>query len=195
MRIFVAIDLEEEIRRNIVGFLDEVRTFAPDARWAAPESLHVTLKFIGEKPDGEVREIEAALRKIKGAPVETAFRGWGFFPTPKSARVFWIGIESPNLARLANGVEEQLAAAGVAREERTYSPHLTLARAPGASGAPGRQKGDRKNRVFAHLQEKLAAATPEFGSMTAHEFFLYRSELRRGSALYTKIARFHLRGI
>jgi 2'-5' RNA ligase len=193
MRIFVALDLDNAIRQGIAAFIDQVRGFAPEARWVAPESLHVTLKFIGEKPDARVQEIEAALKQVEGGAVPIALRGGGFFPTAKSARVFWIGIESPSLAQLAEDVERALLPLGIAREERPYSPHLTLARAPGGSGAPDRRKGDRKNRLFAHLQEKLAAsATPDFGSMTAHEFFLYRSDLRRGGALYTKIARFNL---
>ena len=53
MRLFVALDIDDSIRGRIARFLDGVRGFAPDARWVRPESLHVTLKFIGEKPDGD----------------------------------------------------------------------------------------------------------------------------------------------
>ncbi len=61
MRLFVALDIDDAIRSRIARFLDGVRGFAPDARWARPESLHVTLKFIGEKPEGEIDNIERAL--------------------------------------------------------------------------------------------------------------------------------------
>ena len=57
MRIFVALDLEEEIRAQVRHFMDEVRRLAPGARWGRPESLHVTLKFIGEKPEAAVKQI------------------------------------------------------------------------------------------------------------------------------------------
>ena len=61
MRVFVGLDIDEEIRGKIAEFVQEVRRFAPDVRWVAPESLHVTLKFIGEKPEVAVAEIEKAL--------------------------------------------------------------------------------------------------------------------------------------
>src|SRR4029077_3772040 len=101
-----------------------------------------------------------------------SFRGYGFFPTAKAPRVFWIGIEAgPRLATLAKLVDEATAALRVPKEEHEFSPHLTLARR-GGSAAPQRGKGDGPNTVFQRLQEKLAGMrTPEFGTMTAREFF------------------------
>src|SRR5207249_8992366 len=93
MRIFIALDIENAIRDRISRFMDGVREFAPDARWVRPESLHVTLKFIGEKSAEAVEQVKEALAAVKGQPVEMGFRGHGFFPTAKSARVFWVGIE------------------------------------------------------------------------------------------------------
>ena len=52
MRIFVALDIDDAIRARLEQFLDGVRGFAPEARWVRPESMHVTLKFIGEKSSG-----------------------------------------------------------------------------------------------------------------------------------------------
>ena len=191
MRVFVGIDLDDGIRSGIVRFMEDIRPLAPEARWISPESLHVTLKFIGEKPEHTVQEIEAALRQVECDAVQVALRGCGFFPTAKAARVFWIGIQSANLVALARAVENQLAAVAIPREERAYSPHLTLARASGGSGAPGWRKGDKPNRQFGRLQEVLAESpSPDFGTMSAREFFLYKSELGRGGARYTKIAQF-----
>jgi 2'-5' RNA ligase len=86
-----------------------------------------------------------------------------------------------------------MASLGVSPETHAYSPHLTLARGGGGSGAPGRQRGDKANSNFLHLQERLSARpVPEFGTMTAREFFLYRSETGRGGSRYTKIAAFVL---
>lgn len=193
MRLFVALDLEEEIRRGVARFIEDLRELAPQARWVNVESLHVTLKFIGETSDSKVKEVETALSQVRGAETVLQFRSCGFFPTAKASRVFWIGIESATLAQLAKTVEETLATVGISEEKREYSPHLTLARAPGGSGAPGWRKGDGSNRVFAKLQERVAQSrVPEFGSMIAREFFLYRSELTRAGARYTKIARFAL---
>jgi 2'-5' RNA ligase len=195
MRVFIALDIDDAIRDRIQRFMDGVREFAPDARWVRPESLHVTLKFIGEQRTESVEQMKRALSSLEAEGVEITFRGYGFFPTPKAARVFWVGIESgPQLAALARTVDETSAQFGVAREDRPFSPHLTLARGGGGSGAPRWRKGDGANRTFQKLQEKLTALpAPEFGTMTAREFFLYESQLLRGGARYTKLARFPLR--
>jgi 2'-5' RNA ligase len=195
MRIFVALDIDDAIRERIHLFMDGVRGFAPDARWVRAESLHLTLKFIGEQPADAVEQIKQALSGIQGEAVAMSFRGYGFFPTVKAARVFWVGIESgPSLASLAKAVDEATARLGVPKEDRPFSAHLTLARSGGGSGTPRWEKGDGPNRNFQRLQEKLGALpTPEFGTMTAREFFLYESQLGRGGSRYTKIARFALR--
>jgi 2'-5' RNA ligase len=192
MRVFIALDIDDAIRQRIQRFMEGVSGFAPDARWVRPESLHVTMKFIGEKPIETVEEIKRALSGIRTEPIEITFRGYGFFPTAKAARVFWVGLESgPRLLSLAKAVDEATFALGIPKEDYAFAPHLTLARGGGRSGAPRRSPHDTTNKNFQRLQEKLAAlATPEFGTMAAHEFFLYQSQLSRGGSRYTKIASF-----
>jgi RNA 2',3'-cyclic 3'-phosphodiesterase len=194
MRIFVALDIDDAIRQGIQRFMEGVSGFAPDSRWVRRESLHVTLKFIGEKPVEIVEEIKHALSGIRAEPLEIAFRGYGFFPTPKAARVFWVGIEAgPQLGALARAVDEATFTLGIPKEDHPFTPHLTLARGGGRSGAPRWNKGDAPNKNFQRLQEKLAALpAPDFGTMTAHEFFLYQSQLSPGGSRYTKIASFVL---
>jgi 2'-5' RNA ligase len=194
VRLFIALDIDDAIRERMAGFMDGLRGFAPDVRWVQTESLHVTLKFIGEKPTDFVTKVTDALSAIRVAPVEIVFRGYGFFPTAKSARVFWAGLHAgPELQKLAEAVDGVTASLGVQKEEHAFSPHLTLARKSGGSGTPRRQKGDGPNRVFQKLQEKLAALPePEFGTMTAREFFLYQSQLSPKGSRYTKLQGFAL---
>ena len=194
MRIFIALDIDESIRERIARFVEGVHRFAPDARWVRPESVHVTLKFIGEKSDQTVGEIKQALAMVKSSPVEIQFRGYGFFPTAKAPRVFWIGIEpGPQLAFLAGTVDDRMASIGIPKEEHVFSPHLTLARRGGGSGSPRLRKEDVPNRSFQRLQEKLSAMpTPEFGTMTARELFLYQSQLSQAGSRYTKLSAFAL---
>ena len=194
MRIFVALEIDDAIRARLEKFLDGVRGFAPEAQWVRPESMHVTLKFIGQKPAEAVEEIREALSGIRSAAFDISFRGYGFFPTSKSPRVFWIGIVAgPQMAALAKSVDDVTATFGVPKEEHAFSPHLTLARR--GSGAPHWLKGDGDGatNVFHRLHQKLAARPAfEFGTMTAREFFLYQSQPMRGGSRYTKIARFGL---
>jgi 2'-5' RNA ligase len=194
MRIFVALDIDDAIRWRIERFMEGVSEFAPEARWVRPESLHITLKFIGEKSSEAVEEIKRALSGVPSEPFDVVFRNYGFFPTAPAARVFWVGIEAgPQLSALAKLVDDATSALGIPREAHPYSPHLTLARGVGRSGSPKRDKRDKSNFRFQHLQEKLnALPTPEFGTMAAREFFLYQSELGRGGSRYTKIAKFEI---
>ena len=194
MRLFIALDIDSAIRKRIVRFVEGVTGFAPDARWAKPEALHVTLKFIGEQPEAAIEQIKQALSNLRASATEINFRGYGFFPTPKSARVFWIGVEGDaHLAALAAAIDEGMSSLGIEKEARIFSPHLTLARSSRGSGSPRRSKTDLANSTFQRVQEKLAALpAPEFGNMTAREFFLYQSQLSPKGSKYTKLAAFNL---
>ncbi len=195
MRLFIALDIDDTIRERLTRFVEGVTGFAPDARWMKPESLHVTLKFIGEQPEAVVEQIKNALGTIAMESAEIHFRGYGFFPTAKSPRVFWIGMEAtPQLVALAAAIDDQTASLGIPKEDRAFSPHLTLARGSGASGSPRRLKADAPSRIFQRLQERLSARpTPEFGTMTPREFFLYQSQLSPKGSKYTKLAGFDLK--
>ena len=187
-------DIDDGIRERLARFVDGVHNFAPDARWVKPESLHVTLKFIGEQSETDVEHVKQALAAVSLPTTEIHFHGYGFFPTPKSARVFWIGMEAgEQLSALAAAIDDKMGTLGIPKEDRPFSPHLTLARAGGGSGAPRWRKSDKPNRVFQYLQERLAVlSAPEFGTMTPREFFLYQSQLSPKGSKYTKLARFAL---
>lgn len=196
MRIFIGIDLDLEVRGRIERFLEGVQGFAAEARWVRPESLHITLKFIGEQTPEQVESIAERLRRVEGRAFDLRLRGYGFFPTVKAARVFWIGIHAGRqLTELAENVDVAAGEVGVPREERPYSPHLTLARAGGRSGSPKWRSGDGPNATFAVLDKRLAAMGDlDFGTMAAGEFILYQSQLSPGGSKYTKLQRFALTG-
>lgn len=198
MRIFIGIDLDPDVRDWISRFLEGVESFAPEARWVRPESLHITLKFIGEQTPEQVASITEQLRRVEGGAFEIRSAGYGFFPTAKAPRVFWIGISArPQLSELASKIDAAMAELGIPREDRAFSPHLTLARAGGGrrSGSPKWRRGDRPNLAFAVLEKRLSAMGElDFGTMTAHEFILYQSQLSPRGSKYTKLERFPLQG-
>ncbi len=193
MRLFVALDLETSVRERIALFLRGVEGFAPEVRWAKPESLHITLKFIGEQSVENLPRIQQALAAIASATIRLTFRGYGFFPSNTAPRVFWVGIESsPALPALAAEVDSVLSPLGIPPETHAFTPHLTLARS--ASGTPRKRKEDQPNLRFAELQKRLTAMPAlDFGTMTAHEFFLYESKLSPQGSQYRKICNFALR--
>jgi 2'-5' RNA ligase len=192
MRVFVGLDIDPAIRERMTRYLEGVRGFAPDARWVKAESFHITLKFIGEQKPEQVEQIKRELAAVRAHPFDISFRGHGFFPNPRSPRVFWLGIEAgEDLPKLASTVDEAVSRTGVPRETNDYQPHLTLARS--GSGRPRPQPGDRPSPPLRRLAERLKdMPAPDFGTMTAREFYLYESKLSPGGAKYTKIARFPL---
>ncbi len=185
MRIFIALDIPGKIRAHMREFMERARALAPEARWARPEGLHLTLKFVGHVSDEKVEEIRRALAAVKAAPFHVKFENVGFFPTPRSPRVFWIGVEGGQaLSDLAASIDDTTYKQGIAKEARAFSPHLTLAR---AGSGPG---GQNQLRPLAGLLE--SETPPHFGTMTAREFFLYQSQPQPGGSKYTKLQRFGL---
>ena len=178
MRLFIALDLPSEVVRNLESFVARLK---PAARisWSPPANLHITTKFIGEYPEGELRALQSALAAVpQRPPIEVAIAKVGFFPNERAPRVFWCGIDAPGLDSLAADTESATASVGVAVENRPFSPHLTLARI--------------KERLdLRPLFDAIATAhTLDFGRFTARSFFLYRSQLRPGGSVYTKLAEF-----
>src|SRR5580658_8706944 len=157
MRLFVALDIDPEIRRRIGEFRNQMREFAPDVRWVGPETFHVTLQFLGET--GKLDEVRVALQQVKGAAVPLEFRGTGFFPNPKAARVFWVGIESDeHLQELAESVGAALKPLGFERDAGPYKPHLTLARA--GSGRPKPVLGEQAAPGLLAVRVKIESLAP-----------------------------------
>lgn len=182
MRLFVALEIPAAVRDALAALIQELHPLAPLAKWVRAENLHVTLKFIGEIPPPKAEAIRVALTQVhREGVLELRFRGLGFFPNEKRPRVLWAGIESdPRLARLAGAIEAKLEPLGIAPEERTFAPHLTLARFP-VPGLP--------ERLRAAVQENRAR---EFGELRAAEFLLIESRLKSSGAEYTSLQSFPL---
>lgn len=190
MRLFVALDIDEAIRRRIFAFRERLRSFAPSVRWVQPETFHVTLQFLGEtkRPD----QVQQDLQRVQAPPVEVSFRGAGFFPSPRAPRVFWVGIEADaNLHTLVSELASALRPLGFAPEPGPYTPHLTLARS--GSGRPRPVPGERVAPGLHAVRAELETLpSPDFGTMTAHEFYLYESHSSPSGARYEKRAAYRL---
>jgi 2'-5' RNA ligase len=187
MRLFAALDIPEDVRGALAALVAKLRTVSCPARWARIEGLHVTLKFIGEVSPDKAHHIKTALRTVQfSTPIVMHFDGLGFFPNSRRPRVLWAGVKArPELAALASGVESALVPLGIPRDDRAFSPHLTLARfdSPNKLGA-----------LHSAIDAITAAGRSEFGSTTAKEFHLYQSVLKPGGAEYTRLATFAFAG-
>lgn len=190
MRLFVGLDIPEDIRERLSQYVDGLRDFARDVRFVNPATFHITLKFIGETQ--KVEEIKRALASLRVPAFDVTFSRTGFFPGERNPSVFWAGIQAPpELAQLASAVDGTLRPLGFEPERGPFQPHLTLARS--GSGRPRPMPGDKPNPKFQRIQQRLASMPePEFGTMTAHEFFLYESKLSPRGAQYFKVERYPL---
>jgi len=178
MRLFTALDLPPDLIGRLEDLINRLRPLAP-VNWSPPSNLHITLKFIGEWPEARLEELKSALARIRmPGPMAVHVHNLGFFPNPRSPRVFWCGIEAPGLAELSGELDAVCGALGIARETRPFSPHLTLAR------IKDRPKLDGLHSAIA------GQPSTDFGRFQANSFFLYRSELRRTGSVYTKLAEF-----
>lgn len=180
MRVFIAVDLSNEIRNALRDVQRKLRPLGGPARWVAPESIHITLKFIGEVPEKRVEEIDSALTGLTWKPFTVTVRGVGFFPGNRSPRVFWAGMEAPTMQGLAEQLDTRMERLGFDKEKRAFRPHLTLARA-------------RNTRMDSAL---VAASTQfeehDFGAFTVDRVFLFRSILKPAGAVYEKLKEYPL---
>src|SRR5262245_61898497 len=129
MRVFIAIGLPGSIQQELAALQRDLKNVTNSARWVAPDSIHLTLKFIGETPEHRIPEIDSALLGLTWKPFTVSVRGIGFFPGTRSPRVFWAGLEAPPMEGLAQEVDARMERLGFEKEKRAFRPHLTLARA------------------------------------------------------------------
>ncbi len=133
MRLFLAINLSAPARAAIDSSVAALHAPAPALRWIPPEKLHLTVRFIGERPVEQVPAIRAAIDAAvaRHNDVPLAIRGIGAFPNFRRARVVWIGVApDPRLEMLHHDIESACVALGMEHEGRPFRPHITLARVP-----------------------------------------------------------------
>jgi RNA 2',3'-cyclic 3'-phosphodiesterase len=178
IRAFVALELDPGVRSRIAGLIAQLGPSIDRVRWVAPESLHVTVRFLGYAPPAALVQLQGPLAEaaIRCAPVDAPVRGLGIFPERGRPRVLWLGIAvPPTFAGLQAECERAAVAAGFPPEPRPFRPHLTLARW---------SQHDRRPRL----------PPMDLGVARLERLVLFRSEPRRPGSLYTPLAAFPLGG-
>jgi 2'-5' RNA ligase len=184
LRTFIAIELDEELRRNLSRLQDRLREqVAPKSiRWVRPEGVHLTLKFLGDTPLDKIDGVQAALTQAASQvePFTFDVSGLGCFPNTRRPRVVWVGIQEPTgrLARLRDLIEECVAPVGFPTERRSFHPHLTLGRVQRhASKSEVREIGEVVATSITGALDEVAVAS------VAH----IKSDLRPSGAVYTTL--------
>ncbi len=185
MRTFVAIDLGPAIKDRLAAFVFRLKPLGGDIKWVSRESMHLTLKFLGEIDETRAAAVTDALGAVcaGGTSFPLACRGTGIFPPgSKSPRVLWVGVEAgPELGLLQEEIEAACGRLGFERETRPFKPHLTLGRvkSPGGLG-----------RVVAELEH---ARDEAFGEMSVRSVIFFESRLRPAGAEYAVLKEFALK--
>jgi RNA 2',3'-cyclic 3'-phosphodiesterase len=181
MRLFTGIDLREDVRDRLERLLTILRPCA-HVKWSPVYNLHVTLKFIGEWPEDNLPQLEAALRTLAPRePIAAEVKGVGWYPNPHHPRVFWVAINGGDaLTTLAKDIEGAIEPLGIAKEERPFNAHLTLARI-------------KEPAPLQALRNAIAQLeSVEFGTFPVQRFFLYRSQPGSAGSIYTKLSEYPL---
>lgn len=177
LRLFIAVPLSPFLVERISQIQASWKKEAEGLRWVKPENVHITLKFLGNVPKGEVEGIGQVLKEVTKGKEAFPLRigGTGAFPAKANARVVWIGVEDERgaLKEIFEELEQRLQKLGFPREERPFKPHLTL----------GRVKG-RKGKRFSFLDRD---ADLEVGILQVKEVVLFKSDLRPTGAEYTPL--------
>jgi 2'-5' RNA ligase len=197
LRLFVAVDIPETQRVSLHRALEPLKPLLPGVRWTSPESWHVTLKFLGEVPEGGSDEVGEVLEEVlaKVSPFRTALTEPGVFPGLRWPRVLWMGLSDENHAfrNLAGRMERKFEKLGFPKEGRSFRPHLTLARIGNARRASRGIPAEPSLPLDAEGFLRDFALQPlDRSEFPVSEVVLFRSHLTRGGSVYEPQMRFSL---
>lgn len=185
MRLFIAIELSDEVRAALAEVQASLGKWSQMVRWIDAAQLHMTLKFLGETPQSNVRAIHQALASAAAAvsPFELALADCGCFPPRGPTRIVWVGTtdETGRLTLLVEAVEAGVAPLGFPREDRPFAPHLTV----------GRIRDDRSG---GQIRTAMQTAKVRCVSQRVDHVTLMQSQLSPQGASYSVVTRAELSG-
>ena len=179
IRTFIAIEIPQDVISDIDEIQQALKSYRFSIKWVRPESIHLTLKFLGNIDPAAVESINRVLKTTVDSfkPFSIQAKGLGVFPGVKRPRVIWMGIvgQKDRLAGLQRNLDKNLNDIGFARDKRPFKGHLTLGRAKGRIDA---------RRIGSVLTEYSNFEAQPF---TVGSLILYKSELLPTGAVYTKL--------
>jgi 2'-5' RNA ligase len=185
VRLFLALDLGDECRRQIADMVDTIRASTGGIRWVRDEKLHITMSFLGEVDESRIPEISVAVGPLvaRREPFTVTVTGSGVFPDWRRVRVVWFGLrDGGGLAGLGEDMRAMRATLGFP-PDRPFRAHLTIGRSTGPLSA---EQKTSLSKVLATFK----AAYP----FDVTRVVLMRSAPSRAGSEYTELASFPLRG-
>ena len=181
IRVFLAVELSSDVRKKVSELQQQLRKTLPPINWVRPESIHLTLKFLGYVELSTISQLLSVLKPIgkKQHVFSIDVHGLGVFPQVKHPRIFWIGLtgNTQALQELVLEIEAALEPLGFPPEEKAYHPHLTLARIKRENATVG----------SALLGNQVLEKDQHLGTLTIDRFTLIQSDLDSSGARYTSL--------
>ncbi len=179
MRLFIALDLPDEVRRELRDVQMRLSAHSRAVRWSDPVGMHLTLHFLGETPERLVEPLLVGMRTIAAPALRLSLDRLGCFPPTGSLRVVWVGLSGDlaGLEALFQSLVSVVQSVGLPTDPRPFTPHITLARArPAATPAELRA-----------LRAALPAVVPQPLTWQSERPILFRSQLTPRGAIYTPL--------
>jgi 2'-5' RNA ligase len=182
LRTFIAVDLGPSLRGRCIALQQSLARESMEVKWVGPDNLHVTLLFLGEVEDRQTPALcrVVAACCVEHSPFTLSVEGVGCFPNPRRPRIVWAGIGAgrQELCALHDALEPPLLQLGCyRREERQYTPHITL----------GRVRGERSTATLAAALGRQASW--KAGETDVREVSVLSSELTPQGPIYTLLSR------
>lgn len=185
MRLFIAIEVPDDIKNEVVALEEERLANFYRAKWIEKENIHLTLKFLGEVEERRLEDVKKIVSEISknNAKFDLNLKNLGGFPNLKRPRVLWIGVEEgkENIVYLMEQLETAFARFGIEPEKRKKTPHITM----------GRVK-ELIQRYGGKEQKEINKLTYESRVFKANSILLFKSVLTPKGAVHTVVEQYAL---
>jgi len=185
IRSFLAFELPDDIKSIVTRVSGEIRKSFLDVRWVRPESIHLTMVFMGDVQSEQIPPMGESLGSVcaNHTSFTISLRPMGCFPNIRNPRVIWLGIDGDleRMSRFRDDLQRVLSPFGIKEEERAFRPHLTL----GRFKKPAKRQGEIEQMLTKYSDLSSPARI-------LNELFLFRSDLKPGGAVYTRMLSWRL---
>ena len=187
IRSFLAFELPTEIKEVLNRVYVEMSRSPLDVRWVRTEGIHLTVVFMGDIPESNISPMGGQIGGVCAGygPFTISLKNMGCFPNSRNPRVLWIGVEGDleRMSRFRDEIQRKLVPFGIQEEKRDFRPHLTL----GRFKKPGKKVAETEKLLLNYKGLTSPACSLK-------ELIFFKSDLRPGGAVYTKMRSFPLSG-
>jgi 2'-5' RNA ligase len=187
IRSFLAFELPPEIMAVISNAFRDMKNTALNVRWGKPGNVHLTMVFMGNVPREHLKPIGRASEDVcqRYGPFNVALNGTGVFGSRRNPRVLWARLNGDleRMSRFRDELQKDLEPFGIKQERRRFKPHLTFGRF-----RKGAKTGSDLDELLSRYQD-LTSPT-----CTLNELVLFKSDLKPGGAVYTRLNAWPLSG-